>query len=60
MCVCVCERERVCVCVCVNYSLMLHNVQTRGKFPCIILACTINNLILDCGIVIEFSFIAMS
>ena len=30
----------------VNQSLTLHNVQTRGKFPCMLLAWTINGLIL--------------
>ena len=46
--VCVCG-VCVCVCVCVNYSLMLHDVQTRDKFSCMILAWTINNLILEQG-----------
>ena len=49
VCVFVCVCMFVCVCVwvctrsCVNYSSMLHNVQTRDKFPCTILAWTINN-----------------
>ena len=30
-----------------NYSLMLHNVQTRDKLPSMILTWTINNLVLD-------------
>ena len=62
VCVCVCACVRACVrayggggcitvsvrlCECVNYSLMLHNVQTRDKFPCMILASTINRLILS-------------
>ena len=51
VCVCACVRTCVrvyvcvCVCVCVNYSLMLHTVQTKDKFPCMILARTINHLI---------------
>ena len=45
--VCVCACARVCVCVCVNYSLVFHNVQVRDKFPCIILAWTLNSLILS-------------
>ena len=49
MCACVRACVRVCVraCVCVNYSLMLHNVQTRDKFPCMILVWTIINRILS-------------
>ena len=46
----VCMRVRACVrargCVRINYSFMLHNVQTRDKFLCMILAWTINNYIL--------------
>ena len=33
----------VSVCVCVTYRLMLHNAQTRDKFPCMILAWTADN-----------------
>ena len=47
--VCVCACVRACVRACVpararvrvNYSLILHNVQTRDKFPCMILAWTV-------------------
>ena len=38
VCVCVCARARACVRAC---------VQTRDKFPCVILAWTINNLLLS-------------
>ena len=41
----VCQQKPVCMCV--NCSLMLHNVPTSDKFPCMILALTINNLILS-------------
>ena len=38
VCACACMCMHVCVCVCMNYSLMLHNEQTRDTFPCMILA----------------------
>ena len=34
----------VCVCMCFNQSLMLHHMQTRDTFQCMILAWTISNL----------------
>ena len=44
----VCVRMCVCVCVhvhvSVNYHLILHKVQTRDKFLCMILAWTINKI----------------
>ena len=66
LCVCVFVCVRACMCVCVharvNYGLMLNNVQTRDNFLCMILAWTINNLILRSGffhrliILISFNF----
>ena len=43
----VCARARSFVRGCVNYSLTLHNVQTRDKLQCMNLAWTITNVILS-------------